>query len=412
MNYKLTLIFFSCFAQSIFAQTVNVNNSTELQNALNNAQPGQTIVLANGVYNKSGGFSINANVNGTAQNPITLLGNANTIISANSTATGYGFWLKGNNYWILDGFTVYNSKKGVMLDNSHHNVVRNITVKYIGDEAIHLRTYSSYNTVQNCYIDSVGIVSGPSGTAEGIYVGSANSNWVNYTGGNPDTCNYNIIDGNSFGDNIPSENIDVKEGTSHGSIINNIFNGKGLNGVNSGDSWLDMKGNYYTISCNSGTTTLKDGLQSHIVYAGWGDYNIFYENSTEAFSNAYYGINIQTSGSAGTATHNIVCNSNTVKAGAKGLSNVSTQSCNETCINTAVQNIYEENYFYVYPNPANDAIQIKTNMNNTPYIIRDLSGKIIQQGIISNSIDISILDNGMYLLTTVENGQCVKLIKK
>ena len=396
---------------SILAQTINVSNSTELQNALNNAQAGQTIVLANGVYSQSGGFTVNANINGSAQNPITLIGNANTIISAGTTVTGYGFWLKGNDYWILDGFTIYNSKKGIMLDNSNHNIVRNIKVKYIGDEGIHLRTYSSYNTVQNCYIDSVGIVSGPAGTAEGIYVGSSNNNWISYTGGAPDTCNYNIIDGNSFGDVIPSENIDVKEGTSHGTIINNVFNGKGLNGINSGDSWIDMKGNYYIIAFNSGSTTLKDGLQSHVVYAGWGDYNKFYNNSTEAFSNAYYGINIQTSGNAGTASHNIVCDNNNVKTGAKSLTNISTQSCSDNCIRTSITKTNISNSLYSFPNPADDLIILKCG-SNCDYLIMDLTGQIIQKGKTSGEINISEMNSGIYLIYLPNSNEYLKLVKK
>lgn len=397
----------------INAQTINVSNATELQNALDAAMPGQTIVLANGVYSKSGGFTVNVGKNGTAQNPITLKGNSNTIITSNSTATGYGLWLKGNNYWILDGFTVYKSKKAIMLDSSFHCTVKNINVNYIGDEGIHLRKYSSYNLVENCYVDSVGIVSAASGTAEGIYVGTSQNNWGNYTNGNPDTCNYNIINANSFGDHIPSENIDVKEGTKGGTISNNIFNGKGLNGINSGDSWLDMKGTYYTIECNTGNTTLKDGLQTHIIIAGEGDYNTFINNTTEAFSTTYYGINVQTSGIAGTATHNVVCDNNTVKPGAKGLSNVSTQACNNNnCLSTSISEIQYK--VLVYPNPANNYIEVISNDNSNSYFIIDAYGKIVLQGTTSTNattIDISKLASGIYFYLNSAQ-QSIKFIKE
>ena len=395
--FTSSLFLFSMLAS---AQIVNVSNATELQNALNAATPGQTIQLASGVYNKSGGFTINAGVNGSAQNPITVKGNKNTIISSNSTATGNGLWLKGNSYWILDGFTVYKSKKAIMLDNSHHCEIKNITVNYIGDEGIHLRTYSSYNLVENCYVDSVGIVSASSGTAEAIYVGSSVNNWGTYTGGNPDTSNYNIINANTFGDNIPSENIDVKEGTIGGTISNNIFNGKGLNGINSGDSWLDMKGSYYNIECNSGNTTLKEGLQTHILIAGGGDYNTFSNNWSEGFSNAYYGINIQTSGGAGTATHNIVCDNNTVKPGSKGLTNVSTQTCTtNNCLSTNVTQL-QNNKLQLYPNPATNFIEIKSTENLGDYFIIDVFGKIVLQGSqIGNSATINTanLASGLYI---------------
>ena len=413
MKSFLLVCFFAALPTFINAQIVNVSSATELQNALDAASAGQTIVLADGIYSKSGGFTINAGKNGSAQNPITLKGNANAIITSNSTTTGYGLWLKGNSYWVLDGFTVYKSKKGIMLDSSFHCTVKNITVNYIGDEGIHLRKYSSYNLVENCYVDSMGIVSGASGSAEGIYVGSSQNNWGNYTGGNPDTCNYNIINANSFGDNIPSENIDVKEGTKGGTISNNIFNGKGLNGVNSGDSWLDMKGNYYTIECNTGSTTLKDGLQTHIIIAGAGDYNTFINNSTEAFSNAYYGINVQTSGNAGTATHNVVCNNNTVKSGAKGLSNVSTQACNaNSCLTTSIAELQKE--IMVYPNPASNFIEIKTSENINTYSIVDAYGKVVMQGAANSNthnIDISKLSSGIYFYLNSAQ-QSTKFIKE
>jgi hypothetical protein len=315
---------------SVVAQTVNVSTATELQNALNAAAAGQTIILADGVYAKSGGFIVPAGLNGTSTNPIKLIGSTKAILTCNNTASGYGIGFKGNDYWIVDGFSIQTSSKGIVLDNSHHNLVQNLRVVKIGYEAIHLRTYSSFNTVKNCYVDSTGLVS--PGTAEGIYIGSSVNNWGTYTGGNPDTCNYNNILSNSFGDNIGSENIDIKEGTTGGYVAFNTFNGKGLNGVNSGDSWIDVKGNKYKIECNTGVYTTNDGFQTHILVAGWGDYNSF-SNNTLTINSTGYGINVQTSsGSVGsTAPNNIVCSNNTATGATKGLTNLSTITCTGSC---------------------------------------------------------------------------------
>lgn len=55
----------------------------------------------------------------------------------------------------------------------------------------------------------------------------------------------------------------------------------------------------------------------------------------------------------------------------------------------------------LYPNPANNMIQILGMKNNTSYMINDLSGKTILQGIVennNNSIDISSLNNGSYII--------------
>ncbi|HSY61994.1 MAG TPA: hypothetical protein VK796_08970, partial [Cytophaga sp.] len=271
---KFVTAFFSLFIVSSFilqAQTINVSTAIQLQNALNTATAGQTILLADGLYSKSGGFIIPANINGTSSNPITLKGSVRAIITANSLSSGYGLGLRGNNYWIIDGFTISNSAKGIVLDSSHHNAIKNIHVNKIGDEGIHLRAYSSFNNIDNCFIDSTGQTS--PGFGEAIYIGSAVSNWPTYSKGNADTCNYNSVTNNSFGDHVSSENIDIKEGTTGGRIALNTFNGAGLNNQNSADSWIDVKGNYYTIECNTGSNTIADGFQTHILVAGWGDYN-------------------------------------------------------------------------------------------------------------------------------------------
>ncbi|MDB5272330.1 MAG: hypothetical protein JWO58_697 [Chitinophagaceae bacterium] len=302
-----------------------------------------------------------------------------------------------------------------MLDNSHHNDIKNINVNKIGDEGIHLRTYSSFNTVENCYVDSTGIVS--TGTGEGMYVGSATSNWATYTGGDPDTCNYNVLTGNSFGAHIVSENIDIKEGTSHGTISYNTFNGAGLNGQNYADSWLDMKGSYYSIACNTGANTIADGLQSHINYTGFGDYNIFSGNDLTVGSTGY-GINVATSSSNGTATHNVVCSNNTVSAGAVGLTNVTTQTCSgASCLVTSVASPAETSLYNLSPNPANDHITVNLSKENTAtsYVITDVLGQVKKSGnfdSFSVHIDIQELVHGMYIFTLSNTNSSVRFIKQ
>jgi hypothetical protein len=413
---KENLLLFLFFLVSFRAhtQTVNVNTSAQLQTAINAATPGQTIVLADGVYIRSGGFYVNAGINGTVTQPITILGNANTIVSSNNLNTGYGFALKGNNYWILQGFTIYNSKKGIVLDNSHHNDIKNIKVNKIGDEGIHLRTYSSFNTVEGCFVDSTGIVS--TGTGEGLYVGSATSNWSTYTGGSPDTCNYNVLTNNSFGAHIVSENIDVKEGTSHGTISYNTFNGAGLNGQNYADSWLDMKGNYYSVACNTGANTIADGLQTHINYAGFGDYNTFSGNDLTVGSTGY-GINVAISSSNGTATHNVVCSNNTVSAGAVGLTNVTTQACSGTCLVTSVESSSTALLYSLSPNPANDRIIVTLPNNNIAmsYVITDVLGHVKKSGSVDSQsalIDIHDLRHGVYVFTLPGTTNSMRFIKQ
>lgn len=295
---------------------INVSNASQLTTALANVQPGQTIQLADGTYN--GRFV--AQISGASNAKITLQGSRNAILNGGSTGSGYGFHLKAG-HWRLIGFTVTNSQKGIMLDGASYNLLDDLRVYNVGHEAVHFRQNSSYNTIQNSLITDTGKTN--AGFGEGVYLGSANSNWIN---GQPDRSDYNQVLDNDFGPNITAEHIDIKEGTTGGTIRGNLFNGAGISGANSADSWVDVKGNNYTISNNignntSGMSSLVDGFQTHILYAGYGNNNVF-SNNTANVNSTGYGFNIQTSGSRGTATGNIVYSNNTATGAQSGLSNI------------------------------------------------------------------------------------------
>jgi hypothetical protein len=406
------------------AQIINVSTTTELQNALTAAQPGQTIVLAPGTYYKSGGFSVPVGVAGTKNQPITVQGSSSTTLTSNNLLSGYGFYLKGkNDYWILDGFTVRNSAKGIVTDSSCHTIIRNVSVHFIGAEGIHFRSFSSYNTLENSFIDSTGRDMSTNGAwekgfAEGLYIGSASSNWSTYTKGKPDTSNYNIITGVVFGDSIPSENIDIKEGTRYGSISNCTFNGKGLNGANSADSWIDAKGDYWTIECNTGavakglkgTLTNANGFQDHentVSSVVYGHNNIFSNNQANVAA-TQYAFYLHKSGMS------TICNNNTVSGGGSLFSGTLTNCVNaNSCITTGINNISMKEEIALFPNPASDYIQINFTGKNTAYLITDIIGKIVKTGNLSASnsiVDISELHNGLYFIHI--EGSSVKFIKQ
>ncbi|MAB30154.1 MAG: hypothetical protein CMP78_00950, partial [Formosa sp.] len=52
----------------------------------------------------------------------------------------------------------------------------------------------------------------------------------------------------------------------------------------------------------------------------------------------------------------------------------------------------------IYPNPTKDFIYLKGNNNNLRVMIYDITGKIVFKKLVTNTIDISNLNNGMYLL--------------
>jgi hypothetical protein len=299
---------------------VNVSTSDELKSALLSAKPGDEIRLKDGVY--KGKFVIGTNVPGTSTNPVTLLGSRNATLDAENVSTGYVLYIQSD-YWTVKGITITNGLKGIMADGVHGVVIDSVRVTNIGEEGIHLRKFSSHNIIQNVEISSTGLHTPDYG--EGIYIGSAKNNWATYTNGNPDLSDSNVVMNCKIGPYITAECIDIKEGTTGGVIKGNFFDATGITGANSADSWMDVKGNRYSIEGNSGYnpggSIFKDGYQVHVAVAGWGNSNEFRRN-TSMVNAAGYGFNIQLSGSNGTSTGNKVYADNTVTGAGSGTSNI------------------------------------------------------------------------------------------
>jgi len=284
--------------------TTDVSTADDLSQALANAKPGDVIHLADGTY--SGRFS--ATSSGTSAQKIYLCGGRGAVLDGGGTEKGYAFHLDGASYWVLSGFSVRNGQKGIVADSTTGSVIQNVAVTDIGDEAIHLRTNSSSNLIIGNTIHGTGNRNEKFG--EGIYIGTAVSNWCTYTGCLPDHSNYNIIANNDIA-GTTSENIDIKEGTLGGIVRGNRLDGSATTAA---DAWMNVKGNAWTIDSNEGRNSSKDGFQTHNILQEWGDYNLFTNNSGTA-NGSGHGIALRP------AMHNIVSCSNTVTSG-QGLSNV------------------------------------------------------------------------------------------
>jgi hypothetical protein len=299
---------------------VNVSTSAQLQAALLDARPGDEIVLRDGVY--SGKFVVGTNVPGNVANRVVLRGSRNAVLDAGTINTGYVLYLQSD-YWTIKGITITNGLKGIMADGVHYNIIDSVKLTGIGEEAIHLRKYSSHNIIQNVEITNTGLKTPDYG--EGVYIGSAKNNWATYTNGNPDLCDSNSILNNKIGPGIAAECIDIKEGTTGGIVKENSFDATGITGANSADSWIDVKGNYWLVESNTGYnptgSLLKDGYQVHVAYAGWGNYNEF-KNNICTVNAAGYGFNISLTSSNGTAVGNKVYSNNQVTGAASGVSNI------------------------------------------------------------------------------------------
>lgn len=299
---------------------ITVANAVELKEALKMAKPGDEIILNDGIY--KGNFKILAATSGSLKKPITLSGTRNAILDGGTTETGYVLSLQAN-FWIIKGITLQNGLKGMVTDGANYNVFDGIFVTQIGEEAVHFRAFSKHNIIQNSEITHTGLKTPDYG--EGVYIGTAVSNWSKISNGLPDRCDSNKVLNNKIGPYVAAECVDIKEGTTGGLIKGNTFEAQGITGANSADSWIDVKGNHYLIENNIGNNTqpsvLKDGYQVNCAFNGWGCFNEF-KNNICYVNAAGYGFNIRLKSSKGEAIGNIIYSDNKVKNAASGVANI------------------------------------------------------------------------------------------
>jgi len=291
---------------------VSVRTADQLQQAIAAAKPGQTIVLAPGTY--SGNFV--ATSSGTAAEPITLCGGRDSLLNGEDVNHGYVLYLDKASWWQLEGFTIENGQKGLVTDGSSHDLIYGLYVHSIGDEAIHLRSFSSDDIISHCIIRDTGLHTQFFG--EGIYVGSAHKNWCRYTNCLPDRSDNNTIAFNNIA-HTTAENIDIKEGTTGGIIMHNTLNGAGMV-ASAATAWINVKGNDWTVEDNTGTYSIGDGFQVHQVYPGWGIGNVFKNNSANV-EGPGYGFYVQSR-----SLRTVITCSNSVRGAVHGLSNISCTS--------------------------------------------------------------------------------------
>jgi hypothetical protein len=285
-----------------------VRSPKQLAEALAAAGPGTVITLADGIY--PGRFL--AKAAGRADAPIFLCGGAGAVLDGGGVDKDYVLHLDGAAYWRVVGLTIRNGQKGVMADTMSNSILQGLTVTQIGDEGIHLRRNSVSNVVRDSTISETGKSSKKYG--EGIYVGSAKSNWCSLTSCRPDRSDHNVVTGNRI-TNTTSENVDIKEGTTGGLLSDNQLDGSGSS---SADSWVDLKGNAWLVQGNRGTHAPKDGFQTHQVVDGWGDRNRFSGNVSQVDA-AGFAINLTP------VLSNIVDCANTQTGAGSGLANVTCQ---------------------------------------------------------------------------------------
>jgi hypothetical protein len=300
-----------CGGTGTFARTVNVSNAGALRTAMANAVPGDKIVIADGTYLSATAGEFRANRRaGTSSQRIALCGSVNAILNGgdptNLTTT---LSLVGAKYWTVSGFTITGGLFGIHADSADHLVLDHLTIHKIGQEAISLKQFSHHAVVQYNKIYDTGLKVAEYG--EGVYVGTANSQWV---GGVPDKTDSVVIAHNTFGPNVRAEAVDVKEATTGTRIIGNTFDGTGMvESQGSGESgWPNspviLQGMNAHVDSNSVVHPLVAAFR--VVTHGTtmtGSGNVFANKNVDA-GGAKYGFLIQTGG----AGNNVVKCNNTV----------------------------------------------------------------------------------------------------
>jgi len=262
---------------------INVSTLADLRAALMGASPGDVITVAPGVYAATdactvpGGYAsahFCTNRPGTPEAPITLRGTG-AVLKGEGLRSRYGLYLWQAPHWRITGITVRDASKGIVVDRSPRVVLDGVTVTSIGEEGVHFRSFSADGVIRNSEVSDTGLQKARFG--EGVYVGSANSNWGKHSDGQPDRTDRVQVLGNRIL-RTRGEGVDIKEGTTGVVVRGNTFDGSKIAGENSADSWVDAKGNEALVEGNTGTDTPQDGFQSHTVHSGWGVRNVFRDN--------------------------------------------------------------------------------------------------------------------------------------
>lgn len=270
------------------ASVIQVDTVAEIQAALQQAVPGDVILVSPGTYELTTASTIGIRpayyysvASGTAAAPITLQ-SANpadpAILKGGSISSpGYTLYLTGD-YWNVNNITITHGQKGIVLDNANYVHLNGVTVRHVGQEGIHIRDGSSYAIIENSIVDETGATGNATdkGFAEGIYIGSDRSVW-DVNEGMPGSSvgpgqGYNravlhtIVRNNVIGPAVAAEPLDIKEGTSHTLIEDNLFLGAGIAGVgfNFADSFIDVKGVNVTIRNNIGYRQNNSGITADI----------------------------------------------------------------------------------------------------------------------------------------------------
>jgi hypothetical protein len=180
MNKKLLLLILWLLltAKNAESAQIYVSTSSELQSALDNAQPGDEIIVADGTYNAE--FDIDQN-NGTAANPIIVraenLHQAAFVRTDACSTTEYVFDVK-KAYWIIRDFEIKDAGKPFRIRSPSGGYVeiRNNLIHSFRTDGIRIEADIDYNKIYNNVIAFGDACQGEGNSA--IYLSSSSNNEI------------------------------------------------------------------------------------------------------------------------------------------------------------------------------------------------------------------------------------------
>ena len=335
-----------------------------------------------------------------------------TNINASSN-DDYGIYLFYANYCNLINITTNNNLHGLMMDNSHHNTIINLTSNYNGNYGIH-HYRSDYNTITNSTFSG--------NTVAGVH-------FYRYGTAYPD---FNIYYNNIFNNSI---NIEISS-TDYPNP--NYFNTTKQLGVNiytknytaiGGNFWADPEGEGYSETCEDSD---RDGFCDEPLNLSYGnsemwDYLPLSTKPTKAIDSCsnltegigyYLGSNIIDSQSK--ACINITANNVTLDClghvvdgiSAANAYGVLIERATETHTNAIIRNCVFMDWtmgIYLHTAMSNEVININATGNAIGISIFYADYSVVRDTSISDSsyrgIDIYHGDNSIVTNTTFENNE-------
>lgn len=244
-------------------------------------------------------------LHGTRDKKITICGHPERTIIDGSPhfESGSGIHIVRSSYVRFAGFKLQNMLRSVDIQDTFYSEVLYVTSSNTWHEGVRIRYNSSYNLLAHSHIQHTG--KGYVGNGEGVYIGTASGRTVD-CGEASDQSNYNVIQNNTFGPNVPSENIDIKEFTTGGIITENRFNGTDLRGIHASISWVALKGRQYVVANNTGIGLAVKGSGIRVLQRAptYGSDNLIRNNTCQKLSEGSYCIFIDQR----TTNNTIECN--------------------------------------------------------------------------------------------------------